>query len=125
MKNILVIGVLVVIIAVGAFIFLNKTNMTTAPSTTTPAPGSTSNAVEPNNIIISNFSFSPETLNVKVGTTVTWTNNDSVTHNIKSSSFNSPNLSTGDTFKFTFNTPGTFNYNCGIHPSMTGTIIVH
>lgn len=75
-------------------------------------------------ISIQGFAFSPATLTVKKGTTVTWTNNDSVIHTIKSASFNSGNLAKGDTFKFTFDTAGTFDYSCGVHPSMTGKIIV-
>lgn len=81
-------------------------------------------ATTTNNISIKNFSFNPQTLIVKTGTTVTWTNNDSTIHSVKSSLFNSAGLSTDDTFKYTFNTIGTFNYNCGIHPTMTGMIIV-
>lgn len=84
----------------------------------------TGETVSSNSVLIQNYSFSPSTLTVKAGTTVTWTNKDSATHNLKSSTFSSPDLGTGDTFKFTFNTPGTFDYSCGIHPTMTGTIIV-
>lgn len=121
MKKLLII-VAVIVIAALAVVYLGKSYMSTTNS------GSNSNtpsqAVTPDNVVIQNFAFNPETLTVKVGTTVTWTNNDSTTHSIKSSTFNSSGLSTNDTFKFTFNTPGTFNYNCGIHPTMTGTIIV-
>lgn len=84
---------------------------------TTPVPASSSVSIE-------NFSFNPGTLTVAVGTTVTWTNNDSTTHTVKSSSFNSSSLAPGDTFSFKFDSKGTFNYNCGIHPTMTGTIVV-
>lgn len=82
-----------------------------------PATGSTT-------INIQNFAFNPGTLTVKKGATVTWTNNDSVPHQIKSDSFNSTKLTNGQNFSFTFTTPGTFNYSCAIHPSMTGKIIV-
>jgi plastocyanin len=75
-------------------------------------------------VSIQNFAFSPASLTIKAGTTVTWTNQDSATHTIKSSSFNSGSLSTGDKFQFTFTNPGTYSYSCGIHPSMQGTIIV-
>ena len=81
-------------------------------------------AVTGTSVSIQNFSFSPATLTVKKGATVTWTNNDSAVHTIKSSSFTSGDLSKGDTFQFTFNTPGTFDYACGIHPSMQGKIVV-
>lgn len=75
-------------------------------------------------ITIQNFSFNPDTLTVKTGDTVTWTNNDSVNHQIKSDTFNSVPLNTNQTFSFTFTNAGTYNYSCAIHPSMTGKIIV-
>ena len=75
-------------------------------------------------IIINNFAFSPANLTVKVGTTVTWQNEDTVLHLIKSDLFNSPSLKTGDTFKFTFDNKGSYDYVCSLHPSMLGQIIV-
>lgn len=73
---------------------------------------------------IENFSFNPGTLTVKAGSTVTWTNNDSAPHTIKSSSFNSNTLSNGASYQFTFDKAGTYDYVCGIHVSMKGKIIV-
>jgi plastocyanin len=89
----------------------------------TPAPTSIP-PVSKASISIQNFAFNPAQLTIDVGTTVTWTNNDSVGHQIASNSFNSSLLSKGDTFSQTFKTAGTFPYHCAIHPSMTGTIIV-
>jgi plastocyanin len=76
------------------------------------------------NITIKNFTFIPGLLIIKAGDTVTWTNNDSTAHKIKSDTFNSAVLNPGDTFKNTFSTHGTYNYSCAIHPSMIGQIIV-
>lgn len=73
---------------------------------------------------IQNFAFNPQTLTVSAGTTVVWMNNDTTTHKIKSNTFNSNNLNPGDSFQFKFDTPGTYNYSCAIHPFMTGKIIV-
>jgi plastocyanin len=89
-----------------------------APST---VPGAGSAAVE-----IRNFAFEPEALTVPRGTVVTWTNGDSDTHSVQSDdgSFGSPNLDGGATFSFAFNEPGTFDYECGIHPTMQGTVMV-
>lgn len=81
-------------------------------------------AAEANTVTIQNFAFNPGTLTVKQGTKVTWTNQDSATHKIKSATFNSGDLHQGDTFAFTFNTKGSFDYSCAIHPSMTGKIVV-
>lgn len=81
-------------------------------------------SVESNTVNIQNFSFIPATLTVKKGATVTWTNNDSAPHQIKSTTFNSSQMSNGQNFSFTFNAAGTFDYSCAIHPSMLGKIIV-
>ena len=79
-----------------------------------------------NSVTLQNFAFSPATLTVKVGTTVTWTNKDGTTHTVTSDSgvFNSGNLSPNATFSYTFNNTGTFTYHCSIHTYMTGTVIV-
>jgi plastocyanin len=97
------------------------TKTTSQSTTTSPTTSSSGSAVT-----ISNFAFSPETLPIKVGTKVTWTNNDSVTHTVTSDNgvFNSGSLSPNATFSYTFNSAGTFNYHCSIHTSMKGTIIV-
>jgi plastocyanin len=75
-------------------------------------------------VSIENFSFKPSVLTVQKGTTVVWTNNEAAVHNIKSSAFNSPDMKKGETFEFTFETAGTYDYYCGIHPAMTGQIVV-
>ncbi|MCX6766289.1 MAG: cupredoxin family copper-binding protein [Candidatus Moranbacteria bacterium] len=79
---------------------------------------------EASTVAIKNFSFSPSTLTVKAGTTVTWTNEDSAAHTIKSDTFGSGELSNGQQFDFKFEKAGSFDYSCAIHPSMTGKIIV-
>lgn len=95
---------------------------TQAPSSAqTQAPASGQTAA----ISIEGFAFSPASLTISAGTTVVWTNNDSVGHNIKSDAFNSPMLSQGQTFQFKFDTKGTYEYTCGVHPSMKGQIIVN
>ncbi len=76
---------------------------------------------------IDNFTFNPQTLTVKAGTTVTWTNKDDIPHGIAvtNNAFKrSPALDTDDSFSFTFTTPGTYQYFCYVHPHMTGTIVV-
>jgi plastocyanin len=75
-------------------------------------------------ISIQNFAFDPADLTISKGTAVTWTNNDSAPHQIKSTTFNSSSLGKGQTFSFTFNDAGTFDYSCAIHPSMLGKIVV-
>jgi amicyanin len=75
---------------------------------------------------IVNFKFSPAMLTVKVGTTVVWTNNDSIAHsvNFATGGINSNVLNQNDQFTYTFTTPGTYDYICSIHPFMHGSITV-
>lgn len=77
-------------------------------------------------IRIAGFNFSPATLTIKAGTTVTWTNQDGAEHIVEADdqSFVSDSLENGSSYSFTFDTAGTFTYHCGIHSSMKGTIIV-
>jgi plastocyanin len=83
-------------------------------------------AVADTDIGIDQFSFRPERLTVKAGTTITWTNDDDIPHTVASSNqlFKSKALDTADKFSFTFRTPGVYEYFCSIHPHMTGTIVV-
>jgi len=81
----------------------------------------------PNTVTIDNFFFTPGTVTVKAGTTVTWTNKDDIPHGIASSNNafkKSGALDTDDSFSFTFTTPGTYQYFCYLHPKMVGTIVV-
>ena len=75
---------------------------------------------------VQNFTFTPERLIVKAGTTVTWRNEDDIPHTVTSESrlFKSKALDTDDTFSFTFTEPGSYAYFCSLHPRMTGTIVV-
>jgi plastocyanin len=99
--------------------------MTGAPSGTASATGSPA-AVAGDQVTIDNFAFSPGTLTVKAGSTVTWTNRDEEPHTVAATdgSFHSPGMGTGATFTHTFATAGTFDYVCSIHPSMHGTVVV-
>jgi plastocyanin len=112
----------------------NATNATA----TGASGGNTTNSVS----IVSGAStlttdaYSPNPIQVSVGTTVTWTNNDSQPHTVTSGSngqpdnkFNSspnftPLLNPGQTFSFTFTEAGNYPYFCALHPNMVGTVIV-
>ena len=93
-----------------------------------PEPGNYSTA---NTVVISNYSFKPQTLKVGVGTTVTWINMDTVAHSVESGTHEAPTglfestlLNHMQSFSYTFNAPGNFVYHCDPHPYMTGTIVV-
>jgi plastocyanin len=77
-------------------------------------------------VTIDNFVFEPGRLTIRAGTTVTWTNRDDIPHNVRSKDglFKSKVMDTDELFSFTFATPGEYTYFCGLHPHMTGTIVV-
>jgi len=95
----------------------------------TPAPwGASANAagVRGVSVNIANFAFNPGVTTVPAGTTVTWTNNDDDAHSVvaDNKSFRSNPLDSGDSYSFTFTTPGAYAYHCGLHPQMVGKVIV-
>src|SRR5947208_17133020 len=78
-------------------------------------------------IEIKDFAFNPQTLTVKSGEKITWTNRDEEPHTVVSveKQFKkSSALDTDQTFTITAGAPGTYTYFCSVHPKMTGTIIV-
>jgi amicyanin len=83
-------------------------------------------AIAGNKVMVDNFSFTPATTSVPVGTTVTWTNHDDIPHNVVSPerTFKSPVLDTDEMFSHTFTAAGTYKYYCSIHPRMTGQVVV-
>ena|SRR6266568_4029493 len=70
------------------------------------------------------FAFSPQTLNISVGTTVIWDDTTSAPHTVTSSSFGSGTISPGGSFSFKLTQAGTFAYHCMFHPYMTASISV-
>ncbi len=77
-------------------------------------------------IVIKEFMFAPNSLTIKAGSTVTWTNKDDEPHSVVSDTglFRSGAKDTDETFSFRFDKPGTYHFTCSIHPKMVGTIIV-
>jgi len=86
-----------------------------------------SNPPPPNTVVMMNIVFNPGTLTVSAGTTVTWQNNDGITHTSTSNNgvWDTGNIAGGTSKTLTFSNAGTFKYHCAIHgPSMSGTIVV-
>jgi plastocyanin len=112
------------ILIVSAVLFLcgcgYQTSKQASPSQNSSQPAQSNGST----VTIKNFSFSPSALSVKAGTTVAWVNEDNATHTIKSDTFSSGELNNGQKFEFKFEKAGSFDYSCGIHPSMNGKIIV-
>jgi len=131
-NNKIIIGAILVVIVIGGFLyFTQKQYQTSQPQPSTQASSMQQAATQPaqtgteaGTVTISNFAFNPATLTIKQGTKVTWTNQDSAAHKIKSATFNSGDINQGEKFEFTFDSKGSFDYSCSIHPSMTGKIVV-
>lgn len=120
-KTILAISI-VLVIAAGAYYLVSRSS---SPAQSAPAPISAAQSA--NAVSIKNFSFTPATLTVKVGTTVTWVNDDSAAHTVTSDSgglLHSETIAPGQSFSFTFTDTGSVSYHCAIHPSMRGTVVV-
>jgi plastocyanin len=88
--------------------------------------GTQAAAAEDVSILIKNFDFGPMNITVAPGTTVVWKNLDGEPHTVASADglFRSQALDQNDSYRFTFDKPGTFRYICSIHPNMKATITV-
>jgi plastocyanin len=103
-------------------VILGATAALSAAAPSAPLAGAVDSAA----IQIDNFHYSPPTLVVAPGTTVTWTNEDDSPHSVreKDGKFKSAALDTDDKFSQTFTALGEYEYFCSIHPYMTGKIVV-
>lgn len=86
--------------------------------------GSVFDAEAATSVTIRDHAFFPQVITVSVNDTVTWTNQDEALHSIQAGLFGSGNLQKGDTFSYQFAARGSFHYSCGLHPDMTGEVIV-
>lgn len=134
----IIVVVLVALVGGGALLASNNssknktsdTSMNNMPAKPNPSPANKttdSTASTSNSVSIQNYAFSPATINVKKGTTVTWTNQDSVQHDVTSDNGTGPKselLAKGKSYSYTFNDVGTFAYHCTPHPYMKATVIV-
>lgn len=80
----------------------------------------------PNQVTVANRAYTPQTITISVGDTVSWVFDDGgMAHDVVADdrSFRSP-LMTTNGYRHTFTEPGTFTYHCTPHPDMTGTVIV-
>ncbi|WP_139103060.1 cupredoxin family copper-binding protein [Pararhodobacter sp. CCB-MM2] len=75
-------------------------------------------------VAISGMAFAPASISVSAGTTIRWTNQDGAPHTATFSGMATPRLNRGDSAELTFDTPGTYDYACAIHPSMRGQVVV-
>ncbi len=114
----------------------DDTTTKTQATTQTPTTTDTTTTTTTNNTVatgtkvaIKGFAFSPSSITVKKGDTVTWTNDDSAAHTVTTKgtnpeSFDSGTLANGKSFSHTFKAVGTYTYICNFHSSMIGTVKV-
>ncbi len=116
--------------AMGLFQVENATGGTVTQTTTTSSLASGPVVSIPSGAAMqmSSMYYSPPTITVVIGVnnTVTWVNNDDAPHTVTATdgTFNSGNLDSGQTWTYTFTTPGTYAYSCTYHPWMKGTVVV-
>jgi len=126
LRNALVIGAVALVPFLGAC--GGNDNKAASSSGTTAAAGKTT-AEATDQVSVKDFAFGPKSITVKVGTSVTWTNKDDFDHSIQINSIDLTGPKFGPqtmpvTFMHQFDKAGTYPYICGVHNSMTGTVIV-
>jgi len=110
MKKTITIGIIIAVIIIAAAFYLYSTQ---------------SSAPEEKIISIKNLQFNPAVTNIATGDKITWKNEDSFTHDVTiDNGLFDKDIEAGQSFSYTFNEAGTYEYHCDIHPSMKGTIIV-
>lgn len=122
--------ILVAILLLGSIFIFNKKDKSSSSMMmgNTQSSENINNPVATNSVSIEGFNFKSPDIKVKVGSKVSWTNNDGVAHTVQENDGKdgpkSESLAQKDVYSFTFKTVGVFHYICSIHPDMTGTVTV-
>lgn len=106
---------------------MNANPAPTSGDVTPQTPSTTPTTPQSLTVDITGFAFSPATLTIHVGDSVTWTNKDSASHTVTSnagSELSSNTLGKDQSYSHTFNTAGTYAYHCAFHSGMKATVIV-
>ena len=133
-----IVAIVAVLIVVGGVVALSsnskpKTETTTSmnmdhSTSTKPKSSTTTEPTATSSVAIKDFAFEPASITVKVGTLVTWTNQDSVAHTVTSDEGvkgpSSELIEKGKTYSFMYTKAGTYTYFCTPHPYMKGTVTV-
>jgi plastocyanin len=90
------------------------------------AAGASGTPVATNEVTMAkSYRFSPERIEIRSGSAVTWTNDDNFTHTVKVEGKPDVEVDRGDSVSIRFETPGTYRYTCTLHPhDMSGEVIV-
>ena len=131
MKKLIPIIIVIVLVGGVAAVLATRHKSDTTPTPATQS-SSTNNStatqpVSTNSVSIKDFMFSPDSITVKKGATVTWTNQDGTSHTVTADKDGGPDsgtLADGKSYSFTFNAVGTFTYHCNFHSDMKGTVVV-
>lgn len=131
-SNAIIIGVVAAaVVGIGAIASMDRPSMDHQNTSGNTNSSSTSmqQTAKPNEVLITDFKFGPDKITVKKGTTVTWTNKDEAQHDITptggGSDFErSKLLAQNESYNFTFNEVGKYEYKCSPHPYMKGAIEV-
>lgn len=106
-------------------LFLGACGSKSGNNSTNPTSGGDTPVLAAN-VSIQNFAFSPATVHVKIGGSVTWTNKDATPHTATDNggAFDSGSIGVDQTFKKTFSTAGTYTYHCTFHSMMANATVV-
>lgn len=124
MKRSVILAILVAVLIAGLVVLPGCSSATSdsTPSSGNSGGGSTTGGAT---VTLANFAFDPTSVEIKAGESVTWTNEDSAVHTVTGDGgIDSGDLAKGKSYSKTFDTAGTYNYKCTIHPTMTGTVVV-
>ncbi len=126
---VIVVVIIIVVARSGSKKSTGSTSATSSSAGTSSATSDTSGAVATTSVNITNYMFTPMVVSVKVGSKVTWTNQDQVSHTVTAdtASADAPSSSLigqGQSYSFTFQKAGTYTFHCAVHPDMHGTVIV-
>lgn len=140
----LVIALVAVVVLIGAYaVYRTTAQTTTTAPVTSSSPAPTSAEVMPATtpaastsammVTVNSTAFTPKTITIKVGETVTWTNSDTTAHNISSAAhpthlvyppLNLGMIQPGESKSLSFPTAGSYSYHDHIYPKLTGTVVV-
>ena len=134
MKNSGIVAAVVIVLLLGIYAMIHRSNKVVSPGVTSSATpvsvdSNQANQASPHQVVIQGMAFAPTTITVKKGDAVSWVNNDATPHTVTAdqSSINAPasgSIGFNQTYVFTFSTPGTYIYHCQFHANMTGTVVV-
>jgi plastocyanin len=119
-------GILLMALTQGACTGGSGTAAPATPAAGSPTAAASSGGATGTSVTIKDFAFEPTSITIAPGSTVTWTNQDTVGHTATADdgAFDSRTMGSGATFSETFSSPGTYQYHCTIHPAMKATIVV-